>query len=427
LLKLEMSSLTDVGRKRSANQDYLGDLIFTSNRFTPKQLDERGYLFAVADGMGGYAGGEVASKLTIETLFDFFYASVPTSDLSHDLVEAVRLANSRVHEEAQRSQRPQMGTTLTMMVLRNNRAVFANVGDSRIYLIRQGLAQRVTHDHSMIQEQIDAGILTPEQAEKSNFRNLITRAIGHRTDVEPELSESELMPGDVLLLCSDGLHGLVKDDEIGVMVGAESDLNKAAEELVATANERGGPDNISVLLVRVVETGEPVAAFLNGNGQTNISGRLNQATVPNGAANFATQPTVPNVAVPPAMTAFSNQPTTPMSTPYNPKASSPKPGGAGLLIGVLALVLVIVAVGAFIVLSGNSGSSTSTPTPITTPTTAVVATPTATVTTGPASTPGTVAPLPTVTPAPPTTPTTTVSSLSGSSPFPTAIALPTTR
>jgi PPM family protein phosphatase len=425
LLKLEMSSLTDVGRKRTVNQDYLGDLIFTSNRFTPKQLEERGYLFAVADGMGGYAGGEIASKLTIETLFDFFYASVPTSDLAHDLMEAVRLANARVHEEAQRSQRPNMGTTLTMMVLRNNRAVFANVGDSRIYLIRQGLAQRVTHDHSMIQEQIDAGVLTPEQAEKSNFRNLITRAIGHRNDVEPELSESELEVGDVLLLCSDGLHGLVKDDEIGVMVGAESDVNKAAEELVATANERGGPDNISVLLVRVVETGSPVASFLNenSNGQANRSGRLNQATVPNGAVNFASQPTVPNAAVPPAMTSFSSQPTTPMPTPYNPKTSGAKPGGAGLLIGVLALVLIVVGVGAFIVLSGG-GSGTPTPAPGATPTTAVVASPTPTITTGPVSPASSPVALPTVTPA---SPTTTTSSLSGSSPFPTAVAPPTSR
>ncbi|HEX2912934.1 MAG TPA: Stp1/IreP family PP2C-type Ser/Thr phosphatase [Chloroflexia bacterium] len=398
MLKLTPVALTNVGRKRSNNQDYLGDLIFKSGRkYGPEKLEERGYLFAVADGMGGYAGGEVASELAITTLFEHYYNAPSSGDIANDLSEAVREANYQVHETASSTGRNQMGTTLTLVLIKGNKAIFGNVGDSRTYLIRQGIPERVTHDHSLVQDQIDAGVLTPEQAEKSSIRNFITRAIGHRDEVESDLFERDILPGDILLLCSDGLHGLVKELEMGTIVATTPNLQEAAQQLVDMANERGGPDNISVMLIRVDSVGEALPPILNGreasynhkgaiynqsttqlqnlNGQTGVMDVLPAAAPPPVAPDMPTVPQRPVI------------PESQVTTPMRVGSENPKSGGKGIILGLIVLILIAGAVIAFILLSGSN----SNPAPATTPTTQPTATATATIN---VTMPPTITPLP---------------------------------
>lgn len=399
MLKLEPVALTDVGRKRSNNQDHLGDLIFRSGRsFGDEKLKERGYLFAVADGMGGYAGGEIASELAINTLFERFYDSPTSGDIATDLTEAIRQANSQVHNEAQaNSNRSQMGTTLTLVLVKGNKAIFGNVGDSRTYLVRQGIPERVTHDHSLVQEQIDAGLLTPEQAERSGHKNFITRAIGHRDLVEPDLFEREIQPDDILLLCSDGLHGLVKEIEIGTIVATAPSLKEGVHQLVSLANERGGPDNISVLAVRIEQVGEPLPSILNGREA--VYNVVNASIY-----NQATEPVSLNIG--PTTVEESNKSTIRMTVP-DPQAPAvqvtapmtvastrSRPGGRGLWLGLLLLLLVIGGAVAFVTLSGSPVASPATATPVTptAPVSRAASTPSNTV-----ADPTPVSPLPTAT------------------------------
>lgn len=407
MLKLEPVALTHVGRKRSNNQDYLGDLIFKSGRkYGPEKLNERGHLFAVADGMGGYAGGEVASELAITTLFERYYNGSSTGDLGTDLSEAIRAANLKVHTEASGSGRPQMGTTLTTVLVKGNKAIFGNVGDSRTYLIRQGIPERVTHDHSLVQDQIDAGVLTPEQAERSAIKNFITRAIGHRDEVDSDLFERDIQKEDVLLLCSDGLHGLVKEIEMGTIVATAASMQEAAQTLVDLANERGGHDNISVMLIRVEDVGEPLPPILNGREPVYNSSRslYNQTTEPLGAVTVPSnggttvsqsdRPTVPSPVPVGAAAATSSaymQPTLPM-TPISD--AKPKGRGRGLMWGLIVLILIAGAAAAYFLLINPT---TPAPAVVPTPAPAVQPTTTPTVTATPATT--TPAALATATPA----------------------------
>ena len=286
MLRLDPVALTDVGRKRDHNEDYLGDLLIRSGRsFGPEKIAERGSLFAVADGMGGHAAGEVASELAITTLFEQYYNTPTSGDIAQDLAQAVQLSNFQVHTAGNTSGRGQMGTTLTLALLKGNRALVGNVGDSRTYLVRQGVPLRVSHDHSLVQDQIDMGALTPEQAEHSAIRNVITRAIGHRDEVDADFFEQVLAVGDVLLLCSDGLHGLVKESEMGVMVADAPDLHEAAQSLIDLANERGGNDNISVVLIKILEVGEELPPLLPNQATTKVA--FNGQTAPLSARNNA--------------------------------------------------------------------------------------------------------------------------------------------
>ncbi len=388
MLKLEQAARTDVGRKRSNNQDYLGDFLFRSGRrYGPEKLEERGHLYAVADGMGGYAGGEIASEVAITTLFDVYYNSPSSGDLANDLSNAIQQANFNVRGESVTSGRSQMGTTLTLVLLKGNRAIFGNVGDSRTYLIRHGAPIRVTHDHSLVQDQIDAGVLTPEQAERSSIRNFITRAIGHKEDVESDLFERELITGDVLLLCSDGLHGLVKETEMAQAVSMIPGLEDAAQKLIDLANERGGPDNISVLLVRVQEVGEPIPSVLNGREAVyeSIYNRPTEQIAiltppdetfapPATSLHSADQPTTPNPDLlktgskSVTLSARENQPTRPMPAVSVPR----KPGGNGLLIGIFLLFAIVALIVGVVIFLG-SGSSNTAPAPTTIPAASPVA------------------------------------------------------
>ena len=217
------------------------------------------YLYAVADGMGGAAAGEVASKAAVEVLDDAFslYAQQLNSgarvvNVGTLIDKAMRLANRRVYAAAQSEGRQGMGTTLTCLAFLDERAYVGHVGDSRAYLLRGGTIYQLTKDHSWVEEQIEQGLLTRQEADEHEWRNLITRALGTRTQVVADLIESDVQPGDVFVLASDGLHGQVGPEEIAAELQRTRDRQHVVDYLIALANERGGPDNITLVVVEVV-------------------------------------------------------------------------------------------------------------------------------------------------------------------------------
>ena len=235
---------TDVGRVRSVNQD---SVVVRAGDDAP--LGEA--LIAVADGMGGHAAGEVASQMSLDLLItSLASASAPDERAMRD---AFSRANAGVFSAA--SQNPEyrgMGTTLVAGLLTGDELIVGNVGDSRMYLYRDGELARVTQDHSWVGEMVAAGALTEEQAAKHPRRNILTRALGVESSVEADAGRIALKRGDRLILCSDGLHGMVDDKTIAGVVGGKSlDLKKAARELIDLANKAGGTDNITVALARI--------------------------------------------------------------------------------------------------------------------------------------------------------------------------------
>jgi len=251
-LGLEVAGATHVGLRRAHNEDALG--------LRPDAYDEfgatSGYLFAVADGMGGAEKGEVASRLAVDALFATYYARDKQADPARSPAEALRAAfeaaNGLVYGESLKVVSGMMGTTLVACTVVADQAIVGNVGDSRAYLLRAGRLQQITDDHSFVNEQFKAGVLSAEEARTSPQRNIITRAIGHQPTVQADQFQvGPLQAGDLLLLCSDGLHGMVGDDEL-LAIGAEPDLQRAAAAYVDAANTHGGLDNVTCLLVRVV-------------------------------------------------------------------------------------------------------------------------------------------------------------------------------
>lgn len=243
---------SDPGRIRPLNEDY--------HRVWRLPFGDREMvLLAVADGMGGAAAGEVASKVAIEVVdetvrryVDAFNEGQQVVGIGSLLEKAVRLANRRIYATALRGDgRRGMGTTLTCMALLGERAYLGHVGDSRAYLVRGSRVYQLTKDHSWVEEQIDAGLLTEAQAERHEWRNLITRALGTKPQVAPDLAEMTVASGDVVVLSTDGLHGLLSPQEILEEVRRTPDRQSSAEYLVARANARGGPDNVTVVLAEV--------------------------------------------------------------------------------------------------------------------------------------------------------------------------------
>lgn len=248
-LEVEFAQLSDTGRVRGHNEDYLGYVVPTS----AVQARSHGWLFALADGVGGQAKGEVASRLAVECLLDGFRratAGEPHSVLMPRLAQA---ANNRVVEagHAEGSPGPAMATTLVACALRFDRAAVAHVGDSRCYLIRAGEANLLTRDHTIAHEHVRIGLISQQEATDAQTRHLLSRSLGSELFVNVEVSDHAVLPGDVLLLCSDGLHGALDATDLARVAGGSVDLNAAARELVALANERDGSDNVSVQLVRI--------------------------------------------------------------------------------------------------------------------------------------------------------------------------------
>ena len=250
--------LTDVGRKRKHNEDaYLLDV-------------ERG-LFVVADGMGGHAAGEVASRLTVESIQEFISGTEDDHDNTWPFgynnrysVDGNRLSTAveRANEKVMRAvvNRPElkgMGTTVVAALFDEKRATLVHVGDSRAYLMREAELRRLTDDHSWVQEQVNAGILSEDEAKSHPLKNVVTRALGGGTHVAVDLIEIPVGAGDRFLLCSDGLTGMVSDEEITNALSSPRTLEQIVRGLVDLANERGGVDNITAIMVEVRSADAP--------------------------------------------------------------------------------------------------------------------------------------------------------------------------
>jgi PPM family protein phosphatase len=249
MLDLEFAELSDSGRSRDHNEDVIGHVLPTS----PAQVQSQGWLFAVADGVGGHSQGEVASHLAIETILAGF-RKIPKGVMHVSLLpRLVQDANAAVYDagHARHSKGGRMGTTLVACALRFDSAVISHVGDSRCYLFRNGAGSPLTHDHTMGAEQFRLGILSQAEAAKGETRHILTRCLGSDLFVAADTITVNVFPGDILLLCSDGLHGYVPDSVILRLLSANSNLDQAAAALVAAANDAGGHDNVSVQLIRV--------------------------------------------------------------------------------------------------------------------------------------------------------------------------------
>lgn len=226
---------TDIGRTRRTNEDAF--------------LAEPPW-FAVADGMGGHAAGDVASRLAIEVVRSFVAEREDSAEQT--VVEAIRQANEAILRRSRQSLALNgMGTTLTLMKVENERCVIGHVGDSRGYLVRGGTVRRLTTDHSVVGELVRTGTLSEREALEHPQRNLLTRALGADPDVQVDLVSEPLMAGDRLLLCTDGLTAVVLDHELGEILMEEAEPEKAAARLVQIANDRGGPDNITVVVLEL--------------------------------------------------------------------------------------------------------------------------------------------------------------------------------
>src|SRR5256884_8152646 len=249
-LRLDVAQLTDVGRKREHNEDNMAYVIPKD----PQVMAKKGALFIVADGMGGHAAGEVASEIAVDTVSNVYYQD-DSDDVAYSLLHAIKRANALIHQRAAENMlRSGMGTTCVAAVLRGNMAYIANVGDSRAYLVRDGQVKQVSQDHSWVAEQVRAGLLTEDQARTHAQRNVITRCLGTQADVEIDVFPEQLEDKDALVLCTDGLSGLVSDEDLQRIVN-QFVPQESVYHLVERANENGGPDNITAIVVHVQETG----------------------------------------------------------------------------------------------------------------------------------------------------------------------------
>jgi len=254
---------TDLGRTRDHNEDrfLVADLTRREASLQPQVRDhdvgERGSLLVVADGMGGAAAGELASEMATDAIYTQLVSAwseepEPTAQrFAFRLKEAVEVANHRIHTHAMTHPDVRgMGTTTTAVGVLGDHAFLTQVGDSRAYLIRQGIAHQLTKDQSLMQRLVEAGEVTEEEAAHSERRNIILQALGPDPKIKVDLTYQELRQGDVLVLCSDGLSGQVKKEEIADIAGGATDLPAACDRLIELANSRGGPDNITVVIAR---------------------------------------------------------------------------------------------------------------------------------------------------------------------------------
>src|SRR5262245_2715418 len=249
---IEAFGRTDVGRRRKINED--------SYLVSPESK-----LYAVCDGMGGHNAGEVASKMAIETIEAFIERSGVEKEITwpwgldanlsfegNRLKTAIRLANARVFQAADnREELTGMGTTVVALVLSGQGMTIASAGDSRCYLVRGGELKQLTRDDSWVSAALGEGILNSDDVEHHPLRNVITKAVGARDTIDLDVVEHDLKPGDVVMLCSDGLHGMVNDEEISkILLGGDLKREEASAKLIEAANEAGGRHNVTVVLLR---------------------------------------------------------------------------------------------------------------------------------------------------------------------------------
>lgn len=250
-LSFALGARTDLGRVREHNEDNYTFHI-------PEEADvlaSHGALFSVADGMGGHSAGQIASEMALKSLVDAYYKD-KNPIIEQALTQAYAQANALIYDTARAvSDRTGMGTTMTTLVVRGREAFIAQVGDSRCYRKRGDNIEQITVDHSWVQEQLNRGALTEEEAQNSPYRNVITRSLGNNPSVEADIYNEELAEGDQFLLCSDGLSGYVGCEDM-LSVLSRSSCAGSAKELVDMACERGGHDNITVIIVKIVKMEE---------------------------------------------------------------------------------------------------------------------------------------------------------------------------
>lgn len=238
---LKTFSLTDVGKKRTSNQDF----VFT----TEEPVGNLPNLFALADGMGGYNGGEFASSETVSAIRKYIESSMDTTPRKL-FDEAIHAANKLIRKEARKNPEfDKMGTTIVLASVIGDCLQVANVGDSRLYVIGEDIRQ-VTVDHSYVEEMIKVGSLSREGAKSHPQKNIITRAVGAADDISPDFFTIKLKKDEYVLMCSDGLTNMIEDEEILMIIKGERDVAGMAEKLIETANNNGGKDNISVIIIK---------------------------------------------------------------------------------------------------------------------------------------------------------------------------------
>ena len=250
--RVRFSGATNIGRKRDHNEDSI-------------HLPTEARLALVADGMGGHASGEVASRLAVDIVVEYFRDTADQQTLTwpykvdrdlradvNRMQTSIMLANLEIWEKSQRESRFKgMGTTCVALYFLDDTAIIGHVGDSRCYRFRERELTQLTEDHSLINDYIKMKRVTPEEAENWPHKNVIVRALGMKESVQVDILHEQPKVGDCYVLCSDGLSGMIKDDQIAHIVGSERDLDRAVERLIDAANEEGGVDNISVVLARV--------------------------------------------------------------------------------------------------------------------------------------------------------------------------------
>jgi serine/threonine protein phosphatase PrpC len=430
----EVAALSHPGQVRELNEDSYG--IVEEQNISAEAVARKGRLYAVADGMGGHAAGEIASQQAIESLFEHYYADLELPP-AESLRGAAVKANEAIFSHSSGDQAG-MGTTLVAAVVKDDRLWVLNVGDSRAYLVHKDDISQTTHDHSWVGQQVEAGILTEEQARQHAYRNIVTRSLGNTPTVEIDLFQRDLAAGDVLVLCSDGLTNLVKDDEIREAV-SEGPLADAVQRLVDLANARGGSDNITVVAVRTphIEAEEP-----------GVIDRLKRPKVgwptamPSGLVPAIPQAAEPAKEVGEESPELSEATSPPAPAPHQaediegqeppPPVSPPPAGGARpLWLGVLGILGLLILLGILAFLCTRVepmrtwvATETPTPTHTATPTYTPTPTDTPTSTATPTHTPtSTHTPTPTATPT--DTPTATATHTSTATSTATATATPT--
>ena len=253
-LAVEVAGKTDIGCVRENNEDNFG-------------YDSRHGIFVVCDGMGGQAAGEVASKMAVDVMLRYFREAhngngffthgnslASPSPIAKSLAQALRLANETIFAAGEsETGHLRMGSTAVAAVVRGHSLAIGHVGDSRIYLVRQGTIQQLTQDHSLVMEQVRMGFISREEASTSAMQNVILRALGTEAEVQPDVEDLIVMPGDTLLMTSDGLTRQVNDDEILRTIVSSNSLQQACNRLVQAAKQNGGDDNITCLLLRIVQ------------------------------------------------------------------------------------------------------------------------------------------------------------------------------
>lgn len=367
---------TDVGRTREHNEDTfaVADLTAFNASLQPEVRTHtcgvRGSFFMVADGMGGAAAGEVASQMAVETILGELKArwcasqSTDAETFAHALKASTETANARIHGyAASHPENRGMGTTATIAGLLGDTLFLCQVGDSRGYIVRGGTAIQITKDQSLMQKLIEAGEMTPEEAEVSERRNIILQALGPEPKIKVDLTSQQVMRGDVMILCSDGLSGQVRANEIAEIVRSESDLVNVCKRLIDLANENGGPDNITVVAARFDGDGlsatdaETLAHRVYRGSSERPTVPLDRSSIPQLSALEEEQDEIPTLETP----AFQPEkvvvgkagdgPTVEIAPSVRAKLPEPAPPGGRIpantlriYFGALALLLAFVAI-----------------------------------------------------------------------------------